>query len=90
MPVATLMNIKSVVSGSTPSYSLEAKLGDCRRAAAIRREALQRSSGRSLEGLPLEGFDYDWIELHIGAIAQLFGGLFIRAAGAVHAVTIDL
>ncbi|KAE8010776.1 hypothetical protein FH972_007112 [Carpinus fangiana] len=53
--------IKSVVSGSTPSYSLEAKLGDCRRAAAIRREALQRSSGRSLEGLPLEGFDYDSI-----------------------------
>jgi hydroxymethylglutaryl-CoA reductase (NADPH) len=53
--------IKSVVSGSTPSYSLEVKLGDCRRAAAIRREALQRSSGRSLEGLPLEGFDYDSI-----------------------------
>ncbi|XP_059439860.1 3-hydroxy-3-methylglutaryl coenzyme A reductase 2-B-like [Corylus avellana] len=53
--------IKSVVSGSTPSYSLEAKLGDCRRAAAIRREALQRSSGISLEGLPLEGFDYDSI-----------------------------
>lgn len=53
--------IKSVVSGSTPSYSLEAKLGDCKRAAAIRREALQRSSGRSLEGLPLEGFDYDSI-----------------------------
>lgn len=50
--------IKSVVDGTTPSYSLESKLGDCRRAAAIRREALQRSTGKSLHGLPLEGFDY--------------------------------
>nr|UES73135.1 3-hydroxy-3-methylglutaryl-coenzyme A reductase 1 [Gymnema sylvestre] len=50
--------IKSVVSGKTPSYSLESKLGDCKRAAAIRREALQRITGKSLDGLPLEGFDY--------------------------------
>lgn len=50
--------VKSVVDGTTPSYSLESKLGDCRRAAAIRREALQRVTGRSLAGLPLEGFDY--------------------------------
>ncbi|XP_073123390.1 3-hydroxy-3-methylglutaryl-coenzyme A reductase-like [Henckelia pumila] len=53
--------IKSVVEGKTPSYSLESKLGDCRRAAAIRREALQRTTGKSLAGLPLEGFDYDAI-----------------------------
>ncbi|ONH97386.1 hypothetical protein PRUPE_7G187000 [Prunus persica] len=53
--------IKSVMSGTTPSYSLEASLGDCRRAAAIRREALQRTTCRSLEGLPLEGFDYESI-----------------------------
>ncbi|KAI4367329.1 hypothetical protein MLD38_023079 [Melastoma candidum] len=33
--------VSSVISGKTPSYSLESKLGDCRRAAAIRREALQ-------------------------------------------------
>lgn len=50
--------IKAVVSGKTPSYSLESKLGDCKRAAAIRREALQRITGKSLDGLPLEGFDY--------------------------------
>lgn len=50
--------IKAVVSGKTPSYSLESKLGDCKRAAAIRREALQRVTGKSLDGLPLEGFDY--------------------------------
>ncbi|EXB40446.1 3-hydroxy-3-methylglutaryl-coenzyme A reductase 2 [Morus notabilis] len=53
--------VKSVVAGATPSYSLESKLGDCRRAAAIRREALQRTTGKSLAGLPLEGFDYDSI-----------------------------
>lgn len=53
--------IKSVVAGTTPSYSLEAKLGDCKKAAAIRREALQRMTGRSLEGLPLDGFSYESI-----------------------------
>ncbi|KAL2522011.1 hydroxy methylglutaryl CoA reductase 1 [Forsythia ovata] len=53
--------VKSVVEGKTPSYSLESKLGDCKRAASIRREALQRITGKSLEGLPLEGFDYESI-----------------------------
>jgi hydroxymethylglutaryl-CoA reductase (NADPH) len=53
--------IKGVVSGDIPSYSLESKLADCKRAAVIRREALQRMTGRSLEGLPLEGFDYESI-----------------------------
>ncbi|OWM67574.1 hypothetical protein CDL15_Pgr028437 [Punica granatum] len=53
--------INSVVAGTTASYSLESKLGDCRRAAAIRREALQRTTGRSLSGLPLDGFDYQSI-----------------------------
>ncbi|KAL6497953.1 3-hydroxy-3-methylglutaryl-coenzyme A (HMG-CoA) reductase isozyme [Orobanche hederae] len=53
--------VKSVVEGKTPSYALESKLGDCSRAAAIRREALQRTTGKSLSGLPLEGFDYNAI-----------------------------
>ncbi|KAL1541210.1 3-hydroxy-3-methylglutaryl-coenzyme A (HMG-CoA) reductase isozyme [Salvia divinorum] len=53
--------IKSVVEGKIPSYALESKLGDCHRAAAIRREALQRITGKSLEGLPLEGLDYESI-----------------------------
>ncbi|WVY91218.1 hypothetical protein V8G54_036732 [Vigna mungo] len=53
--------VRSVVNGVTPSYALESRLGDCRRAAAIRRAALQRMTGRSLEGLPLDGFDYDSI-----------------------------
>lgn len=53
--------IKSVVDGTVPSYSLESRLGDCKRAAAVRREALQRTTGRSIEGLPIEEFDYDSI-----------------------------
>ncbi|KAL9275669.1 3-hydroxy-3-methylglutaryl-coenzyme A reductase 3-like protein [Drosera capensis] len=53
--------VKSVASGAVPSYSLESKLGNCYRAAKIRREALQRVSGRSIEGLPLDGFDYESI-----------------------------
>jgi len=53
--------VSAVVSGSIPSYSLESKLGDCRRAAAIRNQAVERVTGRSLEGLPMEGFDYDSI-----------------------------
>ncbi|XP_054799160.1 3-hydroxy-3-methylglutaryl-coenzyme A reductase 1-like [Prosopis cineraria] len=53
--------VQAVLDGTIPSYSLESKLGDCRRAAAIRREALQRMNGKSLQGLPLDGFDYDSI-----------------------------
>lgn len=50
--------MESVISGSIPSYSLESKLRDYVRAAAIRRESVQRMTGRSLQGLPIEGFDY--------------------------------
>lgn len=50
-----------MVAGTTPSYSLETKLGDCKKAALVRREALQRITGKSLSGLPLDGFDYDSI-----------------------------
>ncbi|XP_058777654.1 3-hydroxy-3-methylglutaryl-coenzyme A reductase 1-like [Vicia villosa] len=53
--------VQAVVSGSIPSYSLESKLGDCRRAAAIRNQAVERVTGKSLEGLPIENFDYDSI-----------------------------
>ncbi|CAL0314255.1 unnamed protein product [Lupinus luteus] len=53
--------VNSVVSGSIPSYSLESRLGDCKRAATIRRTAVERVTSRSLEGLPVEGFDYESI-----------------------------
>ncbi|KAG2579900.1 3-hydroxy-3-methylglutaryl-coenzyme A reductase-like [Panicum virgatum] len=50
--------VAEVVAGKIPSYVLETRLGDCRRAAGIRREALRRITGREIEGLPLDGFDY--------------------------------
>ncbi|KAG0499154.1 hypothetical protein HPP92_003845 [Vanilla planifolia] len=53
--------VSAVVSGKIPSYSLETSLGDCRRAAGIRREALRRITGREMIGLQLDGFDYDSI-----------------------------
>ncbi|KAL3639849.1 3-hydroxy-3-methylglutaryl coenzyme A reductase 2-B [Castilleja foliolosa] len=53
--------VDCVVTGEIPSYSLESRLGDCFKAAKIRREAVQRLAGRSMDGLPLEGFDYDSI-----------------------------
>ncbi|KAF7130146.1 hypothetical protein RHSIM_Rhsim10G0191200 [Rhododendron simsii] len=53
--------VKAVVEGRTASYSLESKIGDCKRAAGIRREALQRIAGKSLADLPLDGFDYESI-----------------------------
>jgi hypothetical protein len=43
------------------SYSLEATLGDCKRSAWVRRRALELMSGKSQNGLPLEGFDYESI-----------------------------
>ncbi|CAL8992803.1 unnamed protein product [Prunus brigantina] len=53
--------LQSVLSGTTASYKLEAKLGDCRRAATIRHEALERTTGSLLKGLPLDGLDYESI-----------------------------
>lgn len=53
--------IKLVVLGRIPSYLLESKLGDCDRAVRIRHEALQKITGRGLEGLPVNGFDYNSI-----------------------------
>ncbi|XP_037458173.1 3-hydroxy-3-methylglutaryl-coenzyme A reductase 3-like [Triticum dicoccoides] len=50
--------VASVVAGKVPSYVLETRLGDCRRAAGLRREAVRRITGRQIEGLPLDGFDY--------------------------------
>jgi hydroxymethylglutaryl-CoA reductase (NADPH) len=52
-------DIASAVSdGTVPSYSLEGELGDCERAASIRRQAVELTTGRSLDGLPLIGIDY--------------------------------
>jgi hydroxymethylglutaryl-CoA reductase (NADPH) len=65
----------AVVAGKIPSYVLESRLGDCRRAVGIRREALRRITRRDMDGLPLDGFDY----AHPGPM--------LRAAGRVRAAS---
>ncbi|KAG0562877.1 hypothetical protein KC19_9G178800 [Ceratodon purpureus] len=52
---------RAVSNGEVPSYSLETQLGDPLRGAAIRRRAVELTTGRSLEGLPLAGMDYSSI-----------------------------
>nr|CAB3450864.1 unnamed protein product [Digitaria exilis] len=53
--------IAKVVSGALPSHQLESRLGDCHRAARVRREALRQMTGRGVEGLPFDGMDYQAI-----------------------------
>merc|ERR1711915_320371 len=63
----------AVCKGTVASYSLESSLGDCMRSARVRRRSLEMMTGRSLDGLPLEGFDYGSIlgqccELPVGYV----------------------
>ncbi|GLJ40043.1 hypothetical protein SUGI_0819710 [Cryptomeria japonica] len=51
----------TVCNGSVASCSLESSLGDCKRAASVRRAALELMTGRSLDEFPLEGFNYQSI-----------------------------
>ncbi|KAM5562831.1 3-hydroxy-3-methylglutaryl-coenzyme A reductase 1-like [Rosa sericea] len=78
--------INAVVAGTIPSYSLETKLGDCQRAASIRREALQRVTGKSLEGLPLEGFDYESI---LGQCCEMPVGYVTIPVGIAGPIMLD-
>jgi len=48
----------AIREGAVPSYSLETVLVDCGRAASVRRRAVELTTGRSLEGLPITGIDY--------------------------------
>ncbi|KAF3640717.1 hypothetical protein T459_20092 [Capsicum annuum] len=65
------------IFGEIPSHSLESRLGDCYRAASVRREAVHRITGRSLDGLSLDGFDYQSIAGHLISAAS---GQFMEGA----------
>eukprot|EP00253_Pinus_taeda_P034703 PITA_34703 len=59
----------AVSCGKVASYSLESALGGgCRRAASVRRRALEMTTSRCMDGLPLDGFDYGSI---IGQCCEL-------------------
>lgn len=75
--------VNSIVSRTMPSYSLESKLGDCKRAAEIHRLALKITTGQSLSGLPLDGFDYNSI---LGQCCEMVVGYVqipVRIAGSL-------
>ncbi|PKI67328.1 hypothetical protein CRG98_012277 [Punica granatum] len=78
--------VRSVVEGSTPSYSLESKIGDCRRAAGIRRAAVERLTGQSLKGLPLDGFDYESV---LGQCCEMPVGYVVVPVGVAGPLLLD-
>ncbi|KAG8057236.1 hypothetical protein GUJ93_ZPchr0002g25855 [Zizania palustris] len=78
--------VSAVVSGNIPSYLLETRLGDCLRAAGIRREALRRTTGREIKGLPLDGFDYASI---LGQCCELPVGYVQLPVGVAGPLVLD-
>ncbi|KAF0929233.1 hypothetical protein E2562_016461 [Oryza meyeriana var. granulata] len=78
--------VAAVVAGKIPSYVLETRLGDCRRAAGIRREALRRTTGREIKGLPLDGFDYASI---LGQCCELPVGYVQLPVGVAGPLVLD-
>ncbi|KAI4989731.1 3-hydroxy-3-methylglutaryl-coenzyme A reductase 3-like [Hordeum vulgare subsp. vulgare] len=78
--------VAEVVAGKIPSYVLETRLGDCRRAAGIRREALRRITGREINGLPLDGFDYASI---LGQCCEMPVGYVQLPVGVVGPLLLD-
>ncbi|KAF5756242.1 putative hydroxymethylglutaryl-CoA reductase (NADPH) [Helianthus annuus] len=78
--------IQAVVAGKIPSYSLETKLGDCKHAAFIRRVALERITRKSLDGLPLEGFDYESI---LGQCCEMPVGYVLIPVGIAGPMLLD-
>eukprot|EP00850_Spirogloea_muscicola_P016334 SM000131S26764 [mRNA] locus=s131:394868:403223:- [translate_table: standard] len=65
----TLAN--AVVSGQLPSHLLEDRLGDPARAVAVRRRAVELRTGRSLDGLPHDAYDYASV---VGACCEMVIG----------------
>ncbi|KAG8049784.1 hypothetical protein GUJ93_ZPchr0009g325 [Zizania palustris] len=78
--------VAAVVAGKIPSYALETRLGDCLRAAGIRREALRRTTGREIKGLPLDGFDYASI---LGQCCELPVGYVQLPVGVAGPLVLD-
>uniref|UniRef100_A0A0E0M2V0 3-hydroxy-3-methylglutaryl coenzyme A reductase n=1 Tax=Oryza punctata TaxID=4537 RepID=A0A0E0M2V0_ORYPU len=86
MPEGDEEIVAEVVAGKIPSYVLETRLGDCRRAAGIRREALRRTTGREIKGLPLDGFDYASI---LGQCCELPVGYVQLPVGVAGPLVLD-
>lgn len=58
----------AVSNGQIASHTLEGSLNDCNRAVVVRRKATEIKTGKSLEGLPMNDYDYKAI---LGACCEL-------------------
>ncbi|KAK3029308.1 hypothetical protein RJ639_038406 [Escallonia herrerae] len=72
--------VKAIIAATSPFYSFESKLGDYYRADAIRMEALQRTTGKSLDGLPLVGLQ---LPFHLGQCWEMPDSLLNKISAAV-------
>lgn len=76
----------AVSEGEVPSYSLESNLGDCERAASVRKRAIELMTDTSLETLPLTGFDYSSV---LGQCCEMVIGYVQIPVGVAGPLLID-
>ncbi|KAK9713393.1 hypothetical protein RND81_06G024500 [Saponaria officinalis] len=78
--------VQSLLKGTVSSYSLETTLNDYKRAAIVRRKAVERAAGRSLHGLPVDNFDYKAI---YGQCCEMTVGYVQIPVGVVGPLLVD-
>lgn len=76
----------AVSGGVVPSHSLERDLGDCERAACVRKRAVEMMTGRSLETLPLAGFDFSSV---LGQCCEMVIGFVQIPVGVAGPLLLD-
>lgn len=72
--------VACVVTGKLKDHQLEKKLGDHARAVVVRRTLFERRIGRSMENLPVQGYDYERI---FGANCEIVCGYVPIPVGVV-------
>ncbi|CAM9506508.1 unnamed protein product [Choristocarpus tenellus] len=78
--------VACVMAGNLKDHQLESKLGDHRRAVAVRRRLFENRIGRSMEQLPFEGYDYERI---FGANCEIVTGYVPIPVGIVGPLLLD-
>eukprot|EP00903_Cladosiphon_okamuranus_P014119 g13122.t1 len=78
--------VACVATGKLKDHQLEKKLGDHARAVVVRRSLFERRIGRSMENLPVEGYDYERI---FGANCEIVCGYVPIPVGIVGPLTLN-
>ncbi|KAH7421479.1 hypothetical protein KP509_13G059800 [Ceratopteris richardii] len=76
----------AVSRGTVASHTLEANLGDASRAALVRKRSVELLTGRSLDGLSFEGFDYSAL---VGQCCEMVIGHVHVPTGVVGPLLLD-